>query len=154
MSKKTVNANKLNSVSKHLRKNINSFEKICLSTLGENIKAIILFGSIVKGKYDQDSDFDFCIVVKKYPEFDRKLGARIMELCDEAGIRHSVEPIFITEDGLKDFSSPFTLEVISDGVVVYGDYPLEDLRRAMASERIRPIYEEEVRIGWELSTQA
>lgn len=133
-----------------LRKDVTSIVEVCLNTLGENIKAIILFGSAVTERYGEDSDLDFCIVVKKYPEFDRKLGARIMELCDETGITHPVEPVFITEDGLRDFSSPFTLEVLSDGVVVYGDYPLEDLRRSMDSERIRPIYEEEVRVGWEL----
>jgi len=136
-----------------LHKEINSFVEICLKTLEENIQAVILFGSVGRGEFDKDSDLDFCIVVKKYPEFDRRLGARIMELCDDVGISHPVEPIFITEEGLRDFSSPFTLEVLSDGVVVYGDYPLEGLKRLMVSERIRPIYEEEVRIGWELSAQ-
>lgn len=143
--------NDLHSVPNDLHKDISSFVEICLKALRENVKAVILFGSVVKGRYDQNSDFDFCIVVKRYPKFDRKLGAKIMELCDEAGINRSVEPIFITEEGLKDFSSPFALEVLSDGTVVYGDYSLEKLRRLMISERIRPIYEEEVRIGWELS---
>lgn len=150
-----MNIKNLHSVPNDLYKEINSFVGICLKTLGlgGNVQAVILFGSVGRGKFDKDSDLDFCIVVKKYPEFDRRLGARIMELCDDVGISHPVEPIFITEEGLRDFSSPFTLEVLSDGVVVYGDYPLEGLKRLMVSERIRPIYEEEVRIGWELSAQ-
>lgn len=145
-----MNIKNLHNLPTSLHKDINSFVEVCLNTIGENIKTIILFGSAVTERYGEDSDLDFCIVVKKYPEFDRKLGAKIMELCDEAEITHPVEPVFITEDGLKDFSSPFTLEVLSDGVLVYGDYSLEELRRMMVSERIKPIYEEEVRVGWEL----
>lgn len=135
-----------------LHKDIKSFVEICLKILDENIKAIILFGSVVKGRCNKDSDLDFCVVVKKYPEFDRKLGAKIMELCDEVGMSHLVEPIFITEDGLKDFSFPFSLEVLSDGVIVYGDYPLEELKRLMVTEKVNPIYEEGIRVGWELPT--
>lgn len=111
-----------------LHKEIKAFVEVCLKAIGEEIKAIILFGSVVRGKFDKDEDLDFCIVVEKYPEFDRKLGAKIMELCGEVGISHSVDPVFVTKEGLTDFSSPFTLEVLTDGIIIHGDYPLEELK--------------------------
>ncbi|MEW6606676.1 MAG: nucleotidyltransferase domain-containing protein [bacterium] len=135
-----------------LTKEINSFVEICLKTLGEKIKAIILFGSVGRGKSHPDEDLDFCIIVREYPQPDYKFGAKIMELCDEIGLTHPIDPVFVTEEGLKDFSSPFTLEVITDGVLVYGNYPLKELRDLIISQKIKPIYEEESRIGWELSS--
>ena len=48
-----------------LLKEIDSFISICKKELQQNLRSIILFGSVARKEYTEFSDFDFCVIVKR-----------------------------------------------------------------------------------------
>ena len=60
-----------------------------------------------------------------------------------------IDPIFAEETALKDFTSPFHLDVIADGKAIYGKDVLD--KTAFERYNISPITAGGVRSGWRVS---
>jgi len=142
-----TNLKNLNKIPKKSHKDIMTFVKMCKKIVGANLRSIILFGSVAKGSASKNSDYDFLIVVKKYPQNDAKIGGKLMSL-GSAKMSMPVEPVFIEKSGLDDITSAFSLEVQACGLTVYGE---ECLNKKIFDEcDIKPLIFEGKKIGWQL----
>ena len=120
--------------------------EIIKNTVGADLVSIIIFGSFVRGEFTEKSDYDMLIVISDYEDVKcKKYWKEIKELVYEEFGR-SIDAIFIEESALKDLTNPFTLDVLADGVVVYGKEVLD--KKVFKRYHIQPILREGVRIGW------
>lgn len=109
--------------------------------------ALILYGSLAKGDYHEDSDADFCVVLAQ-PEahfFRDRLSASI---CDGTGV---VEPVvFGTEQFLRMIRQGATLalEVMYWGVALGGDPTYLDRLAAAWDEAQQELGLEKTPTGW------
>ena len=128
---------------------IQTLIEIIKNTVRQDVVSIILFGSAAKGYLNKDSDIDLLIIVKEYDEpvckeywkQIKKKGYQILGI--------PIDPIFAEEKALTDFTSPFYLDVIADGKVIYGKAVLD--RTAFERYNISSITTGGVRIGWRVS---
>ena len=93
----------------------------------ENLKLILLYGSLAKGRYTQNSDIDvLCVFDKKFHD----LKERFMISYKYSDGR--VQPKTITfkelELGLKEGNS-FLLSIFDHGIVLYNSIPRGDLEK-------------------------
>lgn len=123
--------------------------EIIKQTVKQNIVSIILFGSAARGHLNKESDIDLLIIVKEYNETVCKEYWRQIKKEGYQMIGTPIDPIFAEETALKDFTSPFYLDVIADGKVVYGKDVLD--KTAFERYNIAPITTGDVRIGWRVS---
>ena len=65
---------------------LNDLKETLVSFLGENIKEIILFGSQAYGGANEDSDFDFLLILKEIPDW--KIKRKISELCYDLDLKY------------------------------------------------------------------
>jgi len=105
----------LSKVSRKFHSAIEQFVQLCQQELGDNLVSVILFGSIARNKYNEWSDFDFCVVTKRAQE-EKKF--KIMQAyhfnCD----------VVMREEGrfasyLNNLSS-LDLEIFNEGIVIFG----------------------------------
>ena len=87
------------------------------SQLGNDLIAIVLFGSRARGKRGRSSDWDLFIVAEGLPEnpFDRQLVLRALLPRDAGGIS-------IVAKTKKEFESNFPslyLDLATDGIILY-----------------------------------
>lgn len=117
-------------------------------TVGQNLVSIVLFGSTARGDLGKHSDFDVLVIVKKYSEKQCKdQWYRIKkDGFKELGI--PVDAIFMEESGLKDITNPFTLDVLSDGKVIFGKNVLDI--NVFEKYTIKPIMRGDTRVGWRI----
>ncbi len=104
-----------------IRQNVQKFVELCRQELGENLTSVVLFGSAARGKQHKWSDMDFCVILKKRyddkKEFDLKMKLR------ESFGRHA-DIVFRRKSeipGQIAINSALDMEIVSDGVAVYGD---------------------------------
>ena len=128
---------------------IQTLIEIIKQTVDREIVSVILFGSAAKGHLKKESDIDLLIIVKEYNEPEcREYWKQIKkEGYQMLGI--PIDPIFTEETALKDFTSPFYLDVIADGKVIYGKDVLD--KTTFERYNIAPITTGGVRIGWRVS---
>ncbi len=83
----------------------------------ERIEKIILFGSFAVGRYQPDSDFDLCLVLREIPNTNEsKLKFRdVAEACDSK--RH-VDVVLCTQSQLDTGGMVFKY-IRRDGVLLY-----------------------------------
>ncbi len=67
---------------------LNAMKSTLSEKLGENLRDIILFGSQAYGGANEDSDYDFLIILKKIPDW--KLKNKISEYCYEIDLKYEV----------------------------------------------------------------
>ncbi len=110
-----------NKIPKPFQVKVRKFIDICKGVLGDNLRSIILFGSVARNRYSKWSDLDFCIVVgKRYDgkeEFNLKL--RIRELFGA-----HTDLVFRGEKEIPDLlriNSSVDLDIINEGVTVHGE---------------------------------
>lgn len=122
---------------------------IIKNTINPNdLISIILFGSSTRGNFEKESDIDVLIVVKEYNEPVCKEYWRQIKKNGYQMIGIPIDPIFAEEKALKDFTSSFYLDVIADGIVIYGKDVLD--RTVFKQYNISPIITGGVRIGWRI----
>jgi len=92
-----------------------------------NLKSIILFGSVVRGEADKDSDVDIFIDVKKLNKNKEKEIKKILEgfyksrealLFKTFGIDNKINLIIGRLDEWKDLKE----SIDSNGIILYGNY--------------------------------
>lgn len=87
------------------------------------ISRIILFGSVAKGRVNEESDIDLLVVVRDGDRFvwRRKFIEEVMSVTYELGRYVSIKT-FAEEEFKKliERESPFVKEVLRHGVLIYG----------------------------------
>ncbi|MCK4733747.1 MAG: nucleotidyltransferase domain-containing protein [Methanophagales archaeon] len=102
------------------QKTIAKIVEIIKNSVKDDLVSIIIFGSFVRGEFTEKSDYDVLIVISDYEDVKCKnYWKRIKDLVYEEFGR-SIDAIFIEESALKDLTNPFTLDILAEGVVVYG----------------------------------
>jgi predicted nucleotidyltransferase len=112
-------------------------KKIVNAILNEisSIEAIYLFGSIVKGKENEGSDYDIAVILREYPEKDMDIISRIRYFL-LGKIKRPLEILLIGLDDLE-YSSPFLYEIYHSSRLLYGTDIL--IRCENVVKNIRPI---------------
>lgn len=67
---------------------LNAMKTSLAEKLGDNLKDVILFGSQAYGSANEDSDYDFLIILKEKPDW--KLKNKISEYCFEIDLNYEV----------------------------------------------------------------
>ena len=108
MAKKVV-------IDKEIMNIVKKYAQVILANY--NVKAIILFGSYVKGTNHEDSDIDIAIITD-----DLKHGDRIDEEIYLTKLRRNIdcriEPHLIEIDDYDNIETPFIQEVVNTGIKV------------------------------------
>ncbi|KAF5416388.1 MAG: hypothetical protein C5S48_03060 [Candidatus Methanogaster sp.] len=128
---------------------IQTLIEIIKTTVKQDIISIILFGSAAKGHLRKESDIDLLIIVKEYNEPVCKEYWKQIKKNGYQMLGIPIDPIFAEEKALTDFTSPFYLDVIADGKVIYGKDVLD--KTTFERYNISPIITGGVRIGWRVS---
>ena len=117
-------------------------------TVGRNLVSIVLFGSTARGDFDKHSDYDVLVIVKKYSEKQCKDQWHTIKKSGFKELGVPVDAIFMEESGLKDITNPFTLDVLSDGKVIFGKNVLDI--NVFEKYTIKPIMRGDTRVGWRI----
>ncbi len=110
-----------NKIPEPFQANMRKFIGIGKEVIGENLRSIILFGSVARGRYGKWSDLDFCIVVgKRYDEkeeFNLKLKIRGL-------FGAHTDIVFREEKEIPDLlriNNSVDLDILNEGITVYGE---------------------------------
>lgn len=78
-------------ITQHLNKNLDNI-----------VSDVVIFGSRIKGKATQDSDYDVLIILRN--NYDRKTKKRISDLCYDFNLKYDIflDTQIISEDELKN----------------------------------------------------
>jgi len=101
------------------------------------VRLVVLFGSVVRGDYTEESDVDVLVVADRLPSDPRDAYEVVKRVVDAR-----VQPTcFTTSSFLKKLrsESTFIMEVLEDGKIVYAD--------AEFLEEVLAVYRE-VRARW------
>lgn len=106
------------------------FRDRVVKELGNRINAIILYGSVARGEAGEESDIDVLIVGR-----DKEVRSKVSEISYEIDYENSFEtfitPVYYTKEEIEHrirVRSPFILEVLKDGVVLYDDGTFKGIR--------------------------
>lgn len=100
---------------------LNIAKEFASSISKEYISAIILFGSVARGKFTEKSDIDILVSYK-----DERAKKQVRDFADKMLDTYDVHivPIFLTqkeiEDRIKKFDN-FIITVINEGQLLYGE---------------------------------
>ena len=115
MKKQKINSEKLKSLLPEIEKRIRT-------AFGSKVLKIILYGSYARGDYDSESDVDILVIVDdENLEFYRKKRVELTNYyLDKESILLSIiiEKASIAERYKNH--SPFLMNVMKEGIVVYG----------------------------------
>jgi predicted nucleotidyltransferase len=110
---------KLNEV---YRKAAVEFAQRVTSALGDQVDAIVLYGSVARGEARKDSDIDI-LVVSSQPGATRE---RIGEICSDFTYEHNyaffISLVHFSREEfyrLIQLASPFIANVVNEGVILY-----------------------------------
>jgi len=108
------------SESEDIINNIRSFIEVNLSKY-EEIKSIILFGSLASGKFTQESDIDICVILKK--NTPKILEGTIFNsfLNLEKYLNRSIQCVFIFPENIKNWDNIFLENILAEGQLLYGN---------------------------------
>ena len=111
--------------------------------LRENLKALVLYGSRIRGENYPDSDLDL-LVILNYE--DRNLNEIIFTICRELSRKYSVkiDPYVISEDDFKfgcENLFPFNLGVYLGYYIIFGEELVDEshdyITRAVESGKLK-----------------
>jgi len=114
-----------------------NFRDRVLKDLGDHINAIVVYGSVARGVYREDSDIDVLIVGS-----DKEIKSKVSEISYEIDYENNFEtfitPVYYTREEIEHrvkVGSPFIYEVLEDGVVLYDDGTFKGIREKMLGAR-------------------
>ena len=128
------------------QKTITKIIELIKNIVKDDLVSIILFGSFVRDEFAEKSDYDVLIVISDYEDVKCKNYWKKIKKSVYKEVGRPIDAIFIEESALEDLTNPFTLDVLADGVVVYGKEVLD--KEVFKRYHIQPILKEGVRIGW------
>jgi len=104
----------------------------------DDIHSIVLFGSVARGEATEDSDIDVLII----SEAPLKTTRRIHRLSSRIDLDNDIftQLVFLTTEGFEKRSrmrSPFSTDLITQGVALYDDGTYERIRREYAPAATR-----------------
>lgn len=112
---------------------LETFRSRALKELGDRIHLIILYGSVARGEATKDSDIDV-LVVSRDKEVEEKISDVGYEVDFENNFETFITPIYLTTDELEHrvkVGSPFILEILKEGVILYDDGTFKRIREKM-----------------------
>jgi len=120
-------------------KAIESFTKRVVEKLKDEILALVLYGSYVRGEYSKYSDVDVLVVVKSK---DKKVKEIIYDIAYDIDLEYDIliSLLFLTPEEIKmliEKGSPFIENILFEGVILYDrDKTFEGIReRALKVEQ-------------------
>ena len=98
------------------------FARRVRAALGEQVDAIVLYGSVARGEAGPDSDVDVLIVGSGDESIDKAIRRAESDQTRETGYRFFVETTTYDRNEfleLRRLGSPLVMNILEDGVVLY-----------------------------------
>jgi predicted nucleotidyltransferase len=131
-------------VDKIVQSSLNHLVEDLRSTHGDNLAAVVLYGSAAAGDYvEMRSDFNLLIALNRITPADLRLAQAPMRNWQRLG--HSV-PVYFTVEELRDAADVFPIEfrqMERARIVLYGEDPFKSLQ--FSDENLRHQTEYELR---------
>lgn len=112
---------------------LGAFRSRVLNELGDRIQSIVVYGSVARGEATKDSDIDVLVVSR-----DKDVGDKVSDAGYEVDFEKDFETfitlIHFTKDELEHrikVGSPFILEILKEGVILYDDGTFQRIREKM-----------------------
>lgn len=118
-------------------RNARRFTELLRNRLGENLHAVVLYGSVARGTARADSDVDLLIVTDAELAFD-VAGDIAYEIDFDTQFRTFLAPIQLSLEQLEKCLSvgdPFSEQVLKEGKVLYDDGSVKRLYDRIAATR-------------------
>lgn len=115
-------------------KTIAGMKSKLVAKLGGRINSIILYGSAARGEYRAwESDIDILVIASNE---DSGLQGAISQIISDIDLENATctSLIYLSEANFKryvEWGSPFLESVIEEGVVLYDDGTVEQVRRSL-----------------------
>ncbi len=114
----------VNQVSNKYRKVAEEFAKKVVAELGDEVEAVVLYGSVARGTATEESDIDL-LVVEREPD---KIRKTLYKICIDYESKRGFDVLISMAhydsnhlNLLVRVRSPFLSDVIRDGVVLHDD---------------------------------
>ncbi len=147
-------------VDRKYRKRAEAFTQRALQELGDELKAVVLYGSVARGEARPGSDIDLYILVSDRERVDDRIDAvawdQDLKVENEEGYlqTHAVS----ADDAQRRACEPnaFLLEVARDGIALHDDGTFADLRKRvlMTGPDFRRFAEDDLRKAEEMLRHA
>jgi predicted nucleotidyltransferase len=84
---------------------------------GDRLKGMYLYGSYARGDYQQGSDLDVLVVLKKYDRYGDEIN-RTSELVGDLSLEYgiSISRVFMTESQWKQSDAPLLRNIRTEGL--------------------------------------
>lgn len=102
------------------------FARKLVASLGKEIEAIILYGSVARGEAYQESDIDILVVGNNVHQHEDEISGIRTDVDLEYGTLTTL--FYVTPVEIKELiakGSTFIPEVLKEGVILYGEGKLE-----------------------------
>jgi len=107
-------------MSRNIKKILRELKKGLVAIYGDQLKAMILFGSYARGDaHPPDSDIDVMLVLKgdfEYGEVQKRSSEFVASLCLENDV--VISRVFVTEAEYAQSKMPLMLNIRKEGVTV------------------------------------
>jgi len=124
-------------INKIYKKALGTLKERILKNLGDRVMSIVVYGSVAREDSTRDSDIDVLIVGR-----DKDMWGRISEIAYDVDYENDFEtfiiPFYLTKEDLQHrvkAGSPFILEVLREGVLLYDDGTFQRIREKVLRTR-------------------
>lgn len=133
-------------VPERFRDAVSKFLEFLREKFGERLVSVVVYGSVARGTFKEDSDVDILVVCEGFP---KKIPKRIdlfvdktFEIAVEKGVRISVMPLSVDE---AKCNQPIYLDMAYEGIILHDkDGFIEDVLKKlrkkleeMGAERVK-----------------
>jgi len=125
-----------------IRVNLSPVVESLRAGLGEDLLAMVLFGSRARGKVRPDSDWDLLLIAENLPDSPWRRQQQILALLPQAW-RHQVNILAHTSSEWFARVTPLALDIALDGIVLY------DNSQNVLSARLSALREQLSHLGLE-----
>ncbi len=93
-----------------------------VSTLGDDVDSIVLYGSVARGEAKEDSDIDILVVSPDEHSVRERLSHIRNDMDSESNYRFLISLIIYSRDHflwLRNNGSPFISDIVRDGMIIH-----------------------------------